>query len=281
VLEHESRKKAMKIRELTTEAPLADYQPLGDFERGKGGFRHAVDKQLVTNPVTIGKAYKFFSRTPYDIRIFPVQVRGGGGWLETGEVDNVTLSKIVGADNARRILAGQGPDNITIVFTNNTGAERVPLTPWMMAHRMGHAMRRRIGGGGDKSWYAADRHFWHSINTILRDYYGITNITPEIENALLNAIGTMRSARQRRISRNWEMVYELLAQYLNTGEVTFNPAPAELVSRRQAWGHPRLLRRIGKTEQQEASQMLETLSYDMELMFNDVMSNALGRIYVM
>jgi hypothetical protein len=74
---------------------------------------------------------------------------------------------------------------------------------------------------------------------------------------------------------------EIFAQYLNTGEVTFNPAPAQLVSRRQAWGRPRLLRHIGKTEQQEASQMLETLSYDMELMFNDVMSNALGRIYVM
>lgn len=279
----------MKIRELMTEAPLSDYQPLGNFERGRGGFRHQVDKQLVTNPVNIGKVHKFFSRTPYDIRIFPVQVRGGGGWLETGEVDNVTLSKIVGADNAQRILAGQGPDNITIVFTNNTGAERVPLTPWMMAHRMGHAVRRRRGYQPDRAWTEADRHFWNGlngINTILRDYYGVTTATSEedrveIENALLNAIGTMRSARQRRISRNWEMVYEIFAQYLNTGEVTFNSAPAELVSRRQAWGHPRLLRRIGKTEQQEASQMLETLSYDMELMFNDVMSNALGRIYVM
>jgi hypothetical protein len=77
------------------------------------------------------------------------------------------------------------------------------------------------------------------------------------------------------------MVYEIFAQYLNTGEVTFNSAPAELVSSRQAWGHPLVLRHIGKTEQQEASQMLETLSHDMELMFNDVMSNALGRIYVM
>jgi hypothetical protein len=279
----------MKIRELITEAPLADYQPLGDFERGKGGFRHAVDKQLVTNPVTIGKVHKFFSRTPYDIRIFPVQVRGGGRWLETGEVDRDTLVQAVGADNAQRILAGQGPDNITMVFTNNTGAERVPLTPWMMAHRMGHAMRRWRGYQSDRAWTEADRHFWNGlngINTILRDCYGVTNTTREkdrveIENALLNAIGTMRSARQRRIRRKWEMVYEIFAQYLNTGEVTFNSAPAELVSSRQAWGHPLVLRHIGKTEQQEASQMLETLSHDMELMFNDVMSNALGRIYVM
>jgi hypothetical protein len=187
----------------------------------------------------------------------------------------------VGQDNAQRILAGQGPDNITIVFTNNTGAERIPLTPWMMAHRMGHAMRRRTNYQFDRAWADADRHFWRAIENILGEDYGIRNTTPEIENAFANAIGTMRSARQNQIRRSGEMVYELFAQYLNTGEVKFNPAPAQLQSRRQAWGRPQLLRRINKDQQQEANQALETLSHDMELLFNDVMSNAQGRIYVM
>lgn len=131
------------------------------------------------------------------------------------------------------------------------------------------------------SWDKAVQHFWRAIKNILGEDYGIRNTTPEIENAFVNAIGTMRSARQNQIRRSPEMVYELFAQYLNTGEVTFNPAPATLLSRRHAWGRPHHIRSIDKLNQQEANQALETLSHDMELLFNDVMSNALGRIYVM
>lgn len=275
----------MRAQEFIAEVPLTDYMPLGDFERGKGGFRHDVDRKLVTNPVTIGKLYKFFSRTPFDVRIFPVQVRGGSRWLETGEVDRERLVQAVGVGNAQRILSGQGPDNITVVFTNNTGAERMPLTPWIMAHRMGHAIRR---GGAAKAWETAYRHFWQGLDNIMSQYYRLrvnrgSNYMsdPDQYRAMIDAIGTMRSARQRTITRPSEFIYEMFAQYLNTGEVHFNPAPAQLTSRRQAWGHPNILRRIGSEQQREASQELETLSHDMELLFNDVMSNALGRIYVM
>ena len=274
----------MRLSEIITEAPLTDYMPLGDFERGKGGFRHDVDRKLVTNPVTIGKLYKFFSRTPYDVRIFPVQVRGGGRWLEIGEVDRERLVQAVGVGNAQRVLSGQGPDNITVVFTNNTGAERMPLTPWMMAHRMGHAIRR---GGAAVAWETASRHFWRGLDQILRDFYRISNdrsiegTNPQTYRAMIDAIGTMRSARQRTITRPAEFIYEMFAQYLNTGEVTFNPAPRQLMGRRQAWGRPQTLRSIGPQQQQEATQDLETLSHDMELLFNDVMSQAMGRIYVM
>jgi hypothetical protein len=275
----------MRHWEFISEAPLADYMPLGDFERGKGGFRHDVDKKLVTNPVAIGKVYKFFGRTPHDIRIFPVQVRGGGSYLETGEVDVDQLVKIVGQDNAQRILGGHGPDAITIVFTNNTGAERIPLTAWMMAHRIGHAIRK---GGAERAWAEADKHFWNGINEIMRDVYRLSvqrgsfsSMSNSDYKALIDAIGTMRSARQKTIARPYEFVYEMFAQYLNTGEVKFNPAPKTLMSRQQAWGRNQPIRSINDETQREATQMLETLSYDMELLFNDVMSAALGRVYVM
>lgn len=275
----------MKILDIITEAPLTDYQPLGDFERGRGGFRHAVDKRLVTNPVSVGKVHKFFQNSPYDIRIFPVQVRGGGRWLETGEVTPEKLVEIVGKDNAQRILAGQGPDNITIVFTNNTGSERIPLTPWMMAHRMDHALRKRSGYKLDQAWQNASRHFWRHFDLILNDYYQLKDLKPEykliVTKAMIDAIGTMRSTRRSMITNPQEFIHEIFAQYINTGEIKFNPAPATLLSRQQAWGRSHHIRSINKLSQQEASSALETLSYDMELMFNDVMSNALGRIYVM
>jgi len=276
----------VRVKEFINEAPLADYMPLGDFEKGKGGFRHDVDKKLVTNPVAIGKVYKFFSRTPYDIRIFPVQIKGGGRYLETGEVNVDELVKIVGQGNAQRILGGHSPDTITIVFTNNTGAERIPLTAWMMAHRIGHAIRR---GGASRAWDNAVKHFWNGIDEIMRDVYRLpiersslyTMSNPAWYKALIDAIGTMRSARQKTIARPSEFVYEMFAQYLNTGEVKFNPAPKNLMSRQQAWGRNQPISAINDATQREATQMLETLSYDMELMFNDVMSAAMGKIYVM
>jgi hypothetical protein len=277
----------MRSQEFISEVPLTDYQPLGDFEKQQGGFRHSVDKKLVTNPVTISKVYKFFERTGYDIRIFPVQVKGGSRYLETGEVNVDQLVKIVGQGNAQRILGGQGPDNITIVFTNNTGAERIPLTPWMMAHRMGHVIRI---GGARSAFVNATKHFWSGVDAILKEYYGLSIVRGSMDlsiddlplyRAFIDAIGTMRSARNRSILRPGEFFYEMFAQYLNTGTVRFNPAPAVIQGRRQAWGNSQVLARIKPKQQQEATWALETLGRDMELLFNDIMASALGRIYVM
>lgn len=263
-----------------SEAPLTDYEPLGDFDK-TGGFRHATDRALVTHPVTVGKLQHFFGRTPHEIRIFPVQVKGGAKWLEAGQVSPLELVKVVGTENAQRILNGHNENTVTIVFTNNIGTERVPLTSWMMAHRIGHAIR------GVSSWNNAAKHFFGTINEILRDYYklpvqgNVLNRDNAPYKALFDQIGKMRSARQKAISRPFEFFYELLAQYLNSGSVSFNPAPRQLFHRQQAWGQNRYISRIGSVEQREVQMKLETLARDMDIYFNDVMNEAEGKIYVM
>lgn len=269
-----------------SEEPLTDYMPLGDFEKAKGGFRSDVDKKLVTNPTNIAKLYKFFNTT-HEIRLFPVQVRGGGKWVEHGEIHREDLPNVVGVANTQRILSGQSDDNITVVYTNNFAAERIPLTPWMMAHRMGHTLRRR-----SNVWITVEKHLWKGINEILFQYYGIQQLQykndiiydpyiTEIYRVFINNIGTMHSARNNQIKRITEFIYELFAQYLNNGEITFNNPPQRLLSNIKAWGRSTTLCHLNPDLEIEAKQSLETLSYDIELLFNDVMSNATGKIFIM
>ena len=283
----------MLIHELT-EAPLRDYEPLGDFSR-TGGFRHAADRALVTSPVAIGKVQQFFSRTPYDFRIFPVQFTGGGRWLETGAVTPERLVEIVGMDNAQRILSGHNDDTITVVFTNNTGDRRLPLTPWIMAHRIGHAVQasgRR--GAANRAWQEAEQHFFSRVNSILEDFYGKKSdnrygVTPRTQrydldaeyNALFNAIGTQRSSRQGEIRRPYEFLYELFAQYLGTGHVTLKPLPQSQEYGRRAWGHAIQSLRQRSQPGREAQYETETLAHDMEILFGDVLSSLAGSILVM
>lgn len=277
--EDQSQTIGMKTSHTVTEAPLTDYEPRG-FEPGKtGGFRRASDRALVTNPVVMGKLEKFFSRTPYEFRLFPIQVRGGAAHLETGEVSPQQLTDIVGEENAQRVLSGHTGDTITVVYTNNTGANPVPMTPWIMSHRIGHAVRMK-----NPAWKTLELSFFAVIQEILTDYYGVNidNLATQnmLYQTLFTQIGTMRSARRGLLPRPYEFLYEMLTQYINSGQVQFNPAPQTLYSNRRAWGRPQAIRSISAESQREVNNMLQTLSRDMSLYFNDVLNWAEGRIFV-
>jgi hypothetical protein len=270
----------MKISDVIIEAPLTDYEPRG-FEPGQtGGFRRAADKTLVTSPVVLGKLQKFFSKSPHEFRLFPVQVRGGAAHREIGAVSPEQLTDIVGEENAQRILTGHTDSTVTVVYTNNIGANPVPMTPWIMAHRIGHAIRTK-----NPTWKTLELSFFAVIQEILIDYYQVNIDDPDQQNmlyqTLFTQIGTMRSARRGLLPRPYEFLYEMLAQYINSGEVKFNPAPRSLYSNRKAWGKTQVIRNIDAESQREVSNMLQTLSRDMSLYFNDVLNWAEGKIFVM
>ena len=278
----------MRANEFISEAPLADYQPIGDFNK-PGPFR-ATDKKLVTHPVNQLKAAKFFEKTPYDFRLFFSNVPGTGKYSEYGKMDPHQLRDVFG-DNTDTILNGH-EDAITIVFVGNSGADKVMLTPWMMAHRIGHAVQanvRRGGNGG--TWRAAEDHFFGTVNSIIADYYGKqsvnqfgnkvnNNLTKEY-NALFNAIGTQRSSRTGQITRPYEFLYELFAQYLGTGAVTLKPLPKQQDYGRKAWGRSTQSLRLKPDAEEDSTYATEVLGRDMELMFDDVLSSLVGDILVM
>ena len=290
----------MKITEILIEAPLTDYQTMGDFDK-PGPFR-GVDKKLVPHPATKLKAIKFFENTPYDFRFFFSNISGTGKHSETGPMSPEQIKTIFGS-NADQIINGH-ENAITVVFVGNSGDAKKMMTPWIMAHRLGHA----IQAGNRKNYAAADpyhpwtlgeAHFFENVNLILEEYYNkvqsassrrlrlkssdiVSEMTPEY-NALFNSIGTQRSSRSGEIRRPYEFLYEIFAQYLKTGTVTFNPLPTNLGYGRQAWGNPSKYLTIKSEyrDENDRKQAAEVLAYDMELMFNDVMSSLVGQILVM
>lgn len=281
----------MRSSEFLNESPLTDYQTMGDFNK-PGPFRGA-DKKLVPHPVNRLKAEKFFANTPYDIRLFFSNISGTGKYSEYGPMNPDTV-KIIFGDEGEQIVAGH-ENAITIVYVGNKGDAKKMLTPWMMAHRFGHAVQagHRRGGKIDKegAWPEAENHFFGQVNSMLEEYYGKRGerggnlkweMTPEY-NALFNAIGTQNSSRSGQIRRPYEFLYEIFAQYLGTGHVTFNMLPTNLGYGRQAWGTPSKYLNLKPEHSDDASrkQATEVLAYDMELMFNDVMSNLEGKILVM
>jgi len=277
------------IREVSVdEMALAKYQPMGNFDR-PGPFRGA-DKRLVPHPTNQLKTAKFFEQTPYDFRLFFSNIPGTGRYSEYGPMDPAVVREVFGS-NAEQILQ-DNEDAITVVFVGNKGDRKVMLTPWMMAHRIGHAVQAGVRmRGGHGAWREVENHFFSSINQILKDFYGRSsrnqfdtqvnwNMNREYT-ALFNAIGTQRSSRAGQIIRPYEFLYELFAQYLGTGHVTLNPLPKQQDYGRKAWGRSTQSLRLQPGDDKETKYTTEVLARDMEILFNDVLSELVGKVLVM
>lgn len=271
------------------EMALSKYQTMGDFT--KPGPFTGVDKRLVPHPKSELKTQKFFERTPFDFRLFFSNIPGTGRYSERGPVTPEDIKKIFGA-NAEQIINGS-EDAITVVYVGNKGDSKVMLTPWLMAHRFGHAIQAGARNEKWHTWTEAEKYFFQTINSVLEEYYGKTSnkfhippikwdMRPEY-NALFNSIGTQRSSRTGQIKRPYEFMYEMFAQYLGTGHITFNPLPSNLGYGRKAWGRPTRYMSIKPEfrDENERAKAADSLAYTMELMFNDVLGNSVGKIFVM
>lgn len=285
----------MRAVEFLSEAPLADYVPLG-FDK-KGTQFKPVDKRLVQHPVNKLKTIKFLEKTPYDFRLFFIDTPGLKKYRESGVKTPEQIQQIFGKD-ADQILANS--DNaITIAFIGNYGDQAVMMTPWIMAHRFGHAIqagiRNTYGGRNTKdTWTQAEDYFFKYINKILKDYYRksasndySTQVNWQLRfeyNALFNAIGTQRSSREGQIKRPYEFLYELFAQYLKDGHVTLNPIPPSVDYGRKAWGRPTKYMGLSPEMREDdiyREQISDELANNLTSLFNNVLKSAVGKIYVM
>lgn len=298
----------MRIRQLFDllyEAPIEDFQTIGDFDKNSS-FRHSADRRLVTNPVYVERIKNMFANTGYDFRLYFVNSAEANRYTEIGPVDDEWLQKNMPQTlNEINTRGGFGPDAINVIFTNNKGAEWRPMTGWMMAHRMGHAILRTGSGRGAR--YGGEHSYFTLLNTelekkvkeILKAYgqgmprfkdrssgyggYGSQpseNFNAAMIRKLLAQIGTFRSARENNMRTSTEFIYECFAQYLLKGEITFNQAPQNITTG-QAWGRQRTSRGPGEEGAENVNSIISWLSDSMSYEFGNVLGEAIGRIYVM
>lgn len=203
--------------------PVNRFEHRGKWDKGSS-FRHKQDRDLLTNPRAIQKIKDYFSKTEFDFDFWFVNSAKANKHTEVGQVDPNFPIMELGIEDFTH-----SPDAITIVFTNNKGDMRKPMTAWIIAHRMGHAARRI------QAYEYFQQETLSGLRQLAKEFYNLTietnygYVSKPLEEKKLSrlfyAIGTMKSARDRNLPRPYEIFHELFAQYLIQGSVKLNPPP--------------------------------------------------------
>lgn len=264
------------------EMSIVGYKTIGDFSKAHS-FRSKVDRNLVTHPKAIEKIKNQWQKTPYPFDIFLVNTQKAKKFVEIGEVDREFIYDSLGLTQEDIQI---NSDHITIIFTNNSGAERVPLTGWVMAHRFGHAISASRQSSLGDDWRAFTKHLEEIMSSILSNVYDINPYILgknffSIAKFFAQDIGTMKSARDKKIRNFFEFGYELFAQYLITGKVTLNPLPQSIVTKILPFGRNEKARAIPGRIEQIGVDELEEYSLEIQNYFDEILDGAIGRVFVM
>lgn len=223
------------------EAPLGDYQLIGNWEKSHG-FRHAADRKMLQNPTAVRLTQQKFGRTEHNLNFYFVNHPSATRHSETGVMEPDAIAKAmpkVWPEIAARAQEADHANSINVMFVGNAGFQRMNMTPWIMAHRIGHAlassdpmvgMNRRQGPWTeyqeDAAMFFADILLGvYDMNIRANDvFYGRGN--DKLMSKFFEGIGGMRSARKGKLGgRAYEFLYEMFAQYITQGALKFRPCP--------------------------------------------------------
>ncbi len=277
------------------EMPISSFQKIGSgWKTGKGHNYDPASIKLLSDPKSIEQLHKRFQGAKHNFDLYFLRAPSASKQSETG----IVTPEWVQENLKVNVLAN--PSAITIIFVGNTGSEKVPMTPWIIAHRIAHAIDSTRYG--QEEYKKAIAKFEYEFKLILKDHYRFDNFRDEKKKAdalamLFNAIGTMRSARLGKITRYREFYHELFAQHLlNKKAVT----PEELD---YGYGEDQgvsirfnsLPRMIGKARgnnyynqyhddelmQDHINEKLRSMASWIELEFNKILDAHTGKIMVM
>ena len=281
------------LEELYTEMALSNLQKIGKWEDKKS--RHGYDKAsigILSSPEGLKKLENTFNKIGgWDFNLYFVKLPNAWKQSEMGLVDINNLPQLIKVE-AGKDFPMPTDNEITIIFTNNAAAEKVPLTPWTIAHRIGHSFAATFRRTNDN----AIKNYDASISNILKKLLMCYNIKPDtniisrdltLSNTyymrdLYQKIGKFRSARLGKLNRPAEFYHEAFAYWLlHDGELNFNDAPQSLIdSNKQAWGTP-----VGMNyrlqDEETANDLVYQLKYEMEEKFHYMIGRHIGTTSIM
>ena len=276
----------IKLKDILNEAPLGTYTAIGGFDKG-ASYKDARDRAALNHPVTIQKVKDMLKNTSVDFDFYFVNKPGLRKFSEKGKVpyDFIVKPYPEGLGlNPNQIEINN--NNITVFFVGNTAADKIPMTAWTIIHRVGHVMNRTPQFQDYTKWL--DNEF----DELLKIYgkskestrYGNSDYKKSrtfdlAKGRLFNHIGTMRSARDGKLSRRYfEFYYELFVQYLKDGKITFNPLTKNLLVGFGPYGS----KTIASTQNlEEAQEKLDSIANTIPYLIEDVLGANTGDIFVM
>jgi len=278
----------MKLHQLF-ETPIKDIDHVGDFDK-RFSWKHKRDRMLVTHPATLARVKEKFGNVKQNINLLFVNTWEADDQTEIGSVNVGYIRDNLGDEVSDAIQNMDTDNSINIIFTNNKGDQRIPMTPWIMAHRMMHAFARY--GGATKEQYVAvaNNLTLFTFEYILPSYgflypnrymtfnklmFGSRNDQLMFKH-FFHEIGTFRSAREKKLREWFEVINEVGAQYIITGKIKFNELP-------QCFG-PKGKRKCLMDDEPmvgQAEDALNSMGDYAELSMDELLDAAVGKIFIM
>jgi hypothetical protein len=276
--------------EVLSEMPIKGFNLIGQWgpnAKRKYGY-NKQDTGILENPKAVEKIHKSWYNTKYDFDFYFIRSYKASKHIEVGQVSLDWVKENL------EIELKVKEDHITIIFTNNRGDEKIPMTAWAIAHRLGHAIRKE-NIFEDYFRKRIDQDF----NEILKYVYGLdpwkrSNYQNSIfvpyynenkyKKSLFSAVGKMKSARENKLRTSSEFIYELVAQYIVTGKIRFNDLPRQLIlDRRMAWGRPnyKVKNTIDEEAYKEYNAQLHNNAATYEHYLDSVFGSLVNKIFVM
>lgn len=255
---------------LFTEMPISKFEFEGEWEpknkRAYGWSRK--DMAILTNPNAIKKIHKKWSNTLHSFDLYFVKSKIAYQFKEVGEVTPEWVKKRLQLD------IDPNPGSITVIFTQNTGNEKIPMTAWAIAHRMAHSIKNEQNFK-EKFFDEVKRDFEEILTNVYLGNFLDTTKKERYLKYLAYEVGTMRSTRQKKLVTFYEFIHELVAQFIITGRIKFNPLPSIIKS-----GGTILKSSISDYELKEWNFMLQNHSQKYELTLDDSFSRMEGKMFL-
>lgn len=265
--------------------PINQFQLVGDWspKAPKRGF----DKPsigILTSPKGVQKIRNMWSKTEVDFDMYFVRQANAMKFLQIGEVDSDWLKTNLNID------LQPNPEAVTILFTQNLGNEKVPMTAWTIGHRAGHAFARG-NGYTSKCYQAFTQMVRNKLSELFESVYGSRipsqNFGSDDSSAqkklhyIAQALGSMKSARDGKLRDYGEFVHELIGQYIISGKIRFRMPPATLQVNqgRNRNVYTNQLQR--DFEQVEVKHMLEFMEDGFNQECERILHSAVGKMFVM
>lgn len=275
-----------ELYKLLIEAPINTLELKGNWDDSKKYGWDITSRKLLKSPKGFERMRRLWSKIDYDFDIYLLKSPDAFRHAEIGPVDPSFLKEILNLDIKLE------PDHITVVYTNNIGAEAVPATPWTLAHRFAHASRYDINGKLNYIHQIIIKEVSKLLNDVaklvygkdLTLSYGYTSQEKDlIMKHLSQVLGTFKSARDKNLRNRFEFTYELVAQYMITNKIKFNREFPKVLPLRYNWGTPVGPNRRELTTQ-ESEDLEDILSIAEDTIYyscDNLMSNCVNKVYVM
>ena len=267
------------FKDWITESPArAKMIGKGWDDKKSGNYYDPPSMKFLTSPSGLERIETKFNKTPFKFRLFFLKQKGAANYNERGEVTSKQLDYMLNVDLSSENIED---DEITIIFTGNKAAEKVPLTPWTIAHRIGHTIRRTKGflqSGNNweqmiydfKSSLIPFLNFAYDKDFNIRDF----QFTSPHAKIVAHILGTMRSARLKKINRPYEFLFELFAQYIIEGGVKLNrDIPKKFKANGEMW--------ILDYSDYGIDIDMQNMEELLDSHFSRILSDAQGKIFIM